>query len=84
MAPKATDAVVPKAAEKDDKKVEVGKDGKPLSKKELEAKKKAEEDELSEDDKQLKEELELCVTRLGEKSSNFQSSDLTGRGTPRS
>ena len=69
MAPKASDVVVPKAAEKDDKKVEVGKDGKPLSKKELEAKKKAEEDELSEDDKQLKEELELCVTRLGETSS---------------
>ena len=68
MAPKATDAVVPKAAEKDDKKVEVGKDGKPLSKKELEAKKKAEEDELSDEDKQLKEELELIVTRLGESS----------------
>ena len=26
---------------------------------------KAEEDELSDEDKQLKEELELCVTRLG-------------------
>ena len=58
------------------------KEEKPLSKKELAAKKKvnsqqccigaflnlflqAEEDELSDEDKQLKEELELCVTRLG-------------------
>ena len=40
---------------------------------------KAEEDELSDEDKQLKEELELCVTRLGFfKSSFIHSPYMTG------
>ena len=57
MAPKSEE--VPAAtANKDEKKP------KKLTKEELE--KKKEEDELSDEDKQLKEELELCVTRLSE------------------
>ena len=64
MAPKATDAAPPKAGTGAAKKEE--KDAKPLSKKELAAKKKAEEDELSEEDKQLKLDLETCVARLSE------------------
>jgi len=73
MAPKATDTVVDKAdASKKDE-----KDGKPLTKKELEAKKKAEEDELSDEDKLLKEELELCVTRLGEPKNELWGPALT-------
>jgi hypothetical protein len=64
MAPKAEDPVVPKAEKAKDE-PKLGKDGKPLSKKELDALKKAEEDELSEEDKQLKEDLEMCVARLG-------------------
>ena len=50
-------------ANKDEKKP------KKLTKEELE--KKKEEDELSDEDKQLKEELELCVTRLSEFSRYF-------------
>ena len=57
MAPKSEEVpAVP--ANKDEKKP------KKLTKEELE--KKKEEDELSDEDKQLKEELELCVTRLSE------------------
>jgi len=77
MAPKATDTVAPGAepSKKDEK------DGKPLTKKELEAKKKAEEDELSDEDKQLKEELELCVTRLGEPKTELWAPALTSMTT---
>jgi len=73
MAPKATDPVVPKAGSSASKE----KEEKPLSKKELAAKKKAEEDELSDEDKQLKEELELCVTRLGESKKELWGNALT-------
>jgi 26S proteasome regulatory subunit N1 len=73
MAPKATDPVVPKAGSSASKE----KEEKPLSKKELAAKKKAEEDELSDEDKQLKEELELCVTRLGEAKKELWGNALT-------
>jgi len=73
MAPKATDPVVPKAGSSASKE----KEEKPLSKKELAAKKKAEEDELSDEDKQLKEELELCVTRLGEPKKELWGNALT-------
>ena len=98
MAPKATDTVVSKVKILTHGKLKLRKlfqagssaskekEEKPLSKKELAAKKKviqdlnvlkvtidihfisakAEEDELSDEDKQLKEELELCVTRLGQ------------------
>ena len=55
MAPKAEDTVV--APTKDEP-----KKGKKLTKEELE--KKKEEEDLSDEDKQLKEELELCVQRL--------------------
>ena len=61
MAPKSEE--VPVTASKDEKKP------KKLTKEELE--KKKEEDELSDEDKQLKEELELCVTRLSEFSLLF-------------
>ena len=57
MAPKSEE-VPAVTANKDEKKL------KKLTKEELE--KKKEEDELSDEDKQLKEELELCVTRLSE------------------
>ena len=57
MAPKSEE-VPAVTANKDEKKP------KKLTKEELE--KKKEEDELSDEDKQLKEELELCVTRLSE------------------
>jgi len=57
------------AASKDEKKP------KKLTKEELE--KKREEDELSEEDKQLKEELELCVTRLTEADEKLWSSALS-------
>jgi len=73
MAPKATDPVVPKAGSSASNE----KEEKPLSKKELAAKKKAEEDELSDEDKQLKEELELCVTRLGESKKELWGNALT-------
>jgi len=73
MAPKATDPVMPKAGSSASKE----KEEKPLSKKELAAKKKAEEDELSDEDKQLKEELELCVTRLGESKKELWGNALT-------
>merc|ERR1719315_670038 len=79
MAPKATDVVPPKAGTSASKKDD--KEGKPLTKKELEAKKKAEEDELSDEDKQLKEELELCVTRLSEASKELWGPALTSMTT---
>ena len=62
MAPKSEE-VPAVTANKDEKKP------KKLTKEELE--KKKEEDELSDEDKQLKEELELCVTRLSEFSLYF-------------
>ena len=62
MAPKSEE-VPAVTANKDEKKP------KKLTKEELE--KKKEEDELSDEDKQLKEELELCVTRLSEFSRYF-------------
>jgi len=74
MAPKATDAVPPKAGSGAAKKDE--KDAKPLSKKELAAKKKAEEDELSEEDKQLKLDLETCVARLTEDNDQLFEASL--------
>jgi len=72
MAPKAEDAVV--APTKDQP-----KKGKKLTKEELE--KKKEEDELSEDDKQLKEELELCVNRLAEAQQDLWGNALTSMTT---
>jgi len=69
MAPKAeAEAAVP-APSKDKK----------LDKAEKEALKKKEEEEaeLSDEDKLLKEELELCVTRLGEVDSNLWGLALT-------
>jgi len=74
MAPKATDAAQPKAGTGAAKKEE--KDAKPLSKKELAAKKKAEEDELSEEDKQLKLDLETCVARLTESNDKLYEASL--------
>lgn len=74
MAPKATDAAPAKAGTGAAKKEE--KDAKPLSKKELAAKKKAEEDELSEEDKQLKLDLETCVARLTESNDKLYEASL--------
>lgn len=74
MAPKATDAAPLKAGTGAAKKEE--KDAKPLSKKELAAKKKAEEDELSEEDKQLKLDLETCVARLTESNDKLYEASL--------
>jgi len=74
MAPKATDAAPTKAGTGAAKKEE--KDAKPLSKKELAAKKKAEEDELSEEDKQLKLDLETCVARLTESNDKLYEASL--------
>lgn len=74
MAPKATDAAPTKAGTGAAKKEE--KDAKPLSKKELAAKKKAEEDELSEEDKQLKLDLETCVARLSESNDKLYEASL--------
>jgi len=70
MAPKSEDTVVAPSTSKEEPKDKKKK----LTKEELE-KKKA-EDELSEEDKQLKEELELCVTRLTESQDNLWVSAL--------
>lgn len=67
MAPKAEDVVVAPPAKKD------AKD----KTKEEKAKEKAEDMELSDEDKQLQEELELCVTRLGESVESLWSPSLT-------
>ena len=66
MAPKAEDTVVAPAAKDNEP-----KKNKKLTKEELE--KKKEEDDLSEEDKTLKEELELCVTRLGKQTFDCNS-----------
>jgi len=73
MAPKSEENAIAPAKEQDAKK------SKKLTKEELE--KKKEEDELSEEDKLLKEELELCVTRLGESNADLWSSALTSLTT---
>eukprot|EP00090_Calanus_glacialis_P024916 TRINITY_DN3867_c0_g1_i1.p1 TRINITY_DN3867_c0_g1~~TRINITY_DN3867_c0_g1_i1.p1 ORF type:complete len:913 (+),score=317.38 TRINITY_DN3867_c0_g1_i1:53-2791(+) len=70
MAPKAEDTVVAPAAKDNEP-----KKNKKLTKEELE--KKKEEDDLSEEDKTLKEELELCVTRLGETQADLYGNALT-------
>jgi len=73
MAPKSEENAIAPAKEQDAKK------SKKLTKEELE--KKKEEDELSEEDKLLKEELELCVTRLGESNADLWSNALTSLTT---
>jgi len=71
MAPKAEDTqVAPTKEEPKNKK---------LTKEELE--KKKEEEDLSDEDKQLKEELELCVTRLGESQADLWGNALTSMTT---
>jgi len=72
MAPKAEDIVV--APTKDEP-----KKGKKLTKEELE--KKKEEEDLSDEDKQLKEELELCVQRLTESQADLWGNALTSMTT---
>jgi len=69
MAPKSDETVVAPSTSKEEPKKK-----KKLTKEE-EEKKKAEED-LSEEDKQLKEELELCVTRLTETQENLWANAL--------
>ena len=65
MAPKAEDTVVAPAAKDNEP-----KKNKKLTKEELE--KKKEEEDLTEEDKTLKEELELCVTRLGKQTFDLK------------
>ena len=74
MAPKAEDTVVAPAAKDNEP-----KKNKKLTKEELE--KKKEEEDLSEEDKTLKEELELCVTRLGESQADLWGNALTSMTT---
>jgi len=69
MAPKSDETILAPGTSKEEPKKK-----KKLTKEE-EEKKKAEED-LSEEDKQLKEELELCVTRLSESQDNLWVSAL--------
>jgi len=66
MAPKAEEAVAPAKEEKKSKK---------LTKEELEKKKL--EDELSDEDKQLKEDLDMSVTRLTEDQASLWGPALT-------
>lgn len=61
MSPKSEETAT-KGAEEAKKDAPAGKDGK---------KEEPKEEELSEEDKQLKEELELCVTRLQENDRNL-------------
>ena len=65
MAPKSEDTVVAPSTSKEEPKDKKKK----LTKEELE-KKKA-EDELSDEDKQLKDDLELCVIRLSMPIFNY-------------
>jgi len=62
MAPKAETETVPAGSSKEEKK-DKGKPG--------DEKKEDEEEDLSEEDRILKEELELCVTRLDEADANL-------------
>ena len=62
MSPKSDSPDAAKSADKDDKKPEKSKEPK--------------EEELSEDDRTLKEELDLCVTRLTEADSGLYSGAL--------
>ena len=76
MAPKTGDAAVEKP--KDNKEAAAAD-----KKEDMEVDKKdaaAEEEDLSEEDKQLKEDLELCVERLKENDAKLYSVSLENMG----